>query len=424
MPPASAKKSQPSRKGKKTWRKNVDLKDVEDRLEERREEERLFGGALSQKLDSALFQIDREGDDDARLLVPKPKSAQLTSLKILLERSAVPAVYSRKNKPTGLEKDRLFRLAKRPKKGPFGAIVEQPDGWSSAGVSEAVKSSGHYDPWAPTPISGSESIPLAFANLSPSHAPSSTSDIAMNPRTFIELPAVPLPHAGTSYNPPVQAHTELIHRAYNQEQVRSRGDDRWKDVGQAVKDVIASTEDVIDVAAQGMTVDVPVDEEAGDQTEAMVPLKKIPQRKTKAERRKAGKALAEKRLLAQRAAKRRQLSYLSELSAKRSRKMGVRQAPLEIGLERKKWLQEKIKKGLAGTRFGKHRVAENAVDVQLGEELSESLRGMKVEGNLFKDRFLNLQQRALIEPRLRVLPKRRRVRMVEYEKHGWKRFDA
>lgn len=41
-------------------------------------------------------------------------------------------------------------------------------------------------------------------------------------------------------------------------------------------------------------------------------------------------------------------------------------------------LQEKLKKGLAGQRLGKHKVPEGQVDVQLGEELSESLRGLKV----------------------------------------------
>lgn len=45
------------------------------------------------------------------------------------------------------------------------------------------------------------------------------------------------------------------------------------------------------------------------------------------------------------------------------------------------------------------------------------------EGNLFRDRFMSLQQRALIEPRVRVLPKRRTHKIVEYEKHAWKKFD-
>jgi len=80
-----------------------------------------------------------------------------------------------------------------------------------------------------------------------------------------------------------------------------------------------------------------------------------------------------------------------------------------------------VQGGLAGQKLGKHVVRKRDVDVQLGEELSESLRGVQPEGNLFRDRFLNMQQRALIEPRVPVLPKKRK-QIVEYEKHAWKRF--
>ena len=85
------------------------------------------------------------------------------------------------------------------------------------------------------------------------------------------------------------------------------------------------------------------------------------------------------------------------------------------------------------------------VDVQLTEDLSENLRSLKVEGNLFKDRWLSMQQRALVEPRVPVLcvsssassigvivmadfnrdfdrPKRK-AKLKEYEKHAWKRFE-
>lgn len=67
--PRTKKSLQPSRKGKKAWRKNVDLKDLEEGLEERRGEERLFGGALSEKPDLDLFQIDKEGDENCKLLI-------------------------------------------------------------------------------------------------------------------------------------------------------------------------------------------------------------------------------------------------------------------------------------------------------------------------------------------------------------------
>lgn len=40
--------------------------------------------------------------------------------------------------------------------------------------------------------------------------------------------------------------------------------------------------------------------------------------------------------------------------------------------------QEQLRKGLAGHRLGKHIVKESELDVQLGEDLTESLRGLKV----------------------------------------------
>ncbi|KAJ4480474.1 ribosome biogenesis protein Nop53/GLTSCR2 [Lentinula edodes] len=430
--PRTKKSLQPSRKGKKAWRRNVDLKDLEEGLEERRGEERLFGGALSEKPDLDLFQIDKEGDENLRSILPKPKPSQLTSLKILSERSAVPAVFSRttgdanrKHHLSREEKDRLLKVGKRQRKGPFGAIVcSEIAGLDSSptGVSEAVKSAGHYDPWATSPPLLPESIPLPIANLPPSHAPLQTSEISTNPRSLISLPAVPLPHAGTSYNPPVQAHTELLHRAHDQEEVRLREDIRWKEIGQAIKDGVTTQPDLVSVVEEMVSHNLEEDVDKEEKEETLPP-RKIPQRKTKAERRKATKLLVQKRILAERAAKRRQLSYLAELSAKHSRRTGNSPASQELVQQRKKASQEKLKAGIVGQKIGKHRVPETLVDVQLGDELSESLRGIKVEGNLFKDRFLNLQQRALIEPRLRVLPKRRRVRMVEYEKHAWKKFD-
>jgi hypothetical protein len=45
---APAQHNQSTRKGKKAWRKNVDLEDLEEKLEDLREEERVLGYAVSQ----------------------------------------------------------------------------------------------------------------------------------------------------------------------------------------------------------------------------------------------------------------------------------------------------------------------------------------------------------------------------------------
>ena len=79
-----AQHSQPSRKGKRSWRKNINIGDVEEGLEELRTEERVTGcvvsvltvhlhrltggkyhsrSALHKKKDDELFTIDVTGDD-------------------------------------------------------------------------------------------------------------------------------------------------------------------------------------------------------------------------------------------------------------------------------------------------------------------------------------------------------------------------
>lgn len=83
---APAQRSQGTRKGKRAWRKNVDLDEVEQGLEEVREEERQFGyvyasvyyndstniicrSALHKKKDEDLFVVDTAGDDTGRFLL-------------------------------------------------------------------------------------------------------------------------------------------------------------------------------------------------------------------------------------------------------------------------------------------------------------------------------------------------------------------
>ena len=96
--------------------------------------------------------------------MPRYSAAQLTSTKILAQRSAVPAVFSRTSTTTtskrklGLsreEKDRLMRIAKRPRKGPFNSIMDPSEyaaGSGTVALSAAVKNSGKYDPWDPQPV--------------------------------------------------------------------------------------------------------------------------------------------------------------------------------------------------------------------------------------------------------------------------------
>ena len=169
---APSQLSQNARKGKKAWRKNIDIDNVEEGLETIRTEERVLGTALHNQRDKDLFTVDVTGDeggeflvtllncarraddrDAARRRLPKFSKAQLTATKILSQRSAVPAVSSRVTKKPPVsyqQKGKLLQITRRPRRGPFNAIIDPTEvgaGSAPIDVSEAVKKSGKYNIW-------------------------------------------------------------------------------------------------------------------------------------------------------------------------------------------------------------------------------------------------------------------------------------
>ncbi|KAJ7497968.1 ribosome biogenesis protein Nop53/GLTSCR2 [Mycena galericulata] len=425
---APSQHNQPSRKGKKAWRKNVDIQEVEEGIEELRAEERATGTFLHKQQDDQLFVIDVKGDEKIRKSMPKFKTSELTSTKILAQRSAVPAVVSRttskkrKSPLSSEDKNRLLRISKRPRKGPFNSTVDPTEfgaGSASFELSEAVKSSGAYDPWAP--VEEPEEIKDGLETVQPKKI---KVPVHGHPRDKIEVPAILEPHQGTSYNPPADAHQELLVKAHEIEEKRVEKAAKLAETKARIEQAKVDAEEVTLGVPSGMKLDVGVhvddDEDIAD-TEAIP--KKMPPRKTKAQRNKAAKILIQKRALLEKARKKNELVIINGFKMLRRTTDKTLSARDQAHALRRAALQEKLKRGLAGQKLGKHTVPAEEVDVQLGEDLSESLRALKPEGNLFRDRFTSLQQRALIEPRVPVLPKRRRNRIIEYEKHAWKRFE-
>ncbi|KAH9990233.1 ribosome biogenesis protein Nop53/GLTSCR2 [Russula compacta] len=437
---APAQHNQSSRKGKKAWRKNVDIEDLEARLEGLREEERTFGQALQKKTDDELFIVDTKGDDkgirsqhlptvsisfsppSVRKSLPRFSRTTLRSHQIITQRSAVPAVHARPRRSlvSPREKERLLRIARKDRRGPLNSIVDpsQPGSGSALlEVSEAVKNSGQYDMWSAQTKAGLDAEVKVKAP-----------DV-LHPRTVITLPAVPAPHAGTSYNPPEDAHTELLRTAHDGELRRVQEEAALQEMKARILSARHADGGSGDGGAEGMLIDKPGDDGPEQHDSAVLEgttaaEKSVPKRKTKQQRRTAERLRAEKLALLERTLRKR--LHASVDTVKTLRKAADRtlvtrgQAAAERRVKQEARLSQS---GLAGQRVGKHVVREGEVDVQLGEELSESLRGLQPEGNLFRDRFLSMQHRAMIEPRVPVFRPKKRNRTVEYEKHAWKRFE-
>ena len=127
-------------------------------------------------------------------------------------------------------------------------------------------------------------------------------------------------------------------------------------------------------------------------------------------------------LAQQRRKERRIQGMISELPNHMKQTKREAKTRAELVQQRRQQKEERLRsQGIAGTRIGKHAVPSQRVDVQTGDELSDSLRRLRPEGNLFWDRFQSLQARGLAEARKPVLPMRQRRKLKTYDRHSFKR---
>lgn len=173
------------------------------------------------------------------------------------------------------------------------------------GLTEAVRRSGGYDPWTESVQEPAEA-PMGTEHLQKkvfkvcdtlfhrrTTLNSYQAPVYTKPRDLIEVPAVVEPHLGTSYNPPVHAHQELLLKAHEIEEKRVLEAAKQAVVKKRMEQarVDANAEDI---GALGMTLDAPTADTIDVEEDATISFAKaMPERKTKQQRRKAEKALAE-----------------------------------------------------------------------------------------------------------------------------------
>jgi nucleolar protein 53 len=312
---------------------------------------------------------------------------QLRSLAVLDERSAVPSLTVKSTtapktpKPISKsEKTRLRRIARKEMIDPdadaptsnlaVGSITPQADAWEKEKVT--VKK-GTF---------GEETMVVRKVK-----APKTVAEQRAMRRARLGL-QMEIPDDGTSYNPRAESHAALMERAIAEEMELLR---REKDTEERMKElaeVVNSRKAVGRTGefADGMLVDPLDGEESGSELDpADIPLpKKQTIRKTQAQRNKQLKkraaAEAEER-------ERKQRAIHKQLGAS---------AVYEIEKAGKERLEEMIKKDQAtkaarkekerlglegGEKIGKWNVPKGRVEVQLGEDLAESLRQLKVSQN-------------------------------------------
>ncbi|KAG0215318.1 hypothetical protein BGX33_001273 [Mortierella sp. NVP41] len=437
-----------SRKGKKAWRKNVDITDVEQNLDELRAEERTTGGKVHQKANDALFMMDTQGDGKTQKELRKNRPLKMDE--ILAERSKIPAVSGRikavststpinkanskaNAKISKAEKARLLDMIKRRTSASLFAPVTKPLGRS--GTTDAVKAAGRFDVW------GSEE---KGQEQEQEQDDEDNSDVDMvgdfveeivtkvpvkAPRSFkqkqkVSLPAVKAAHAGASYNPTMQDHQGLLRIAHNEELriLNQREKIESKLAYPKELDAMVSFDDQTGGLLEDSNDE---DEESEEEEETEEGKDAVPKTKKKGK-----KSIAERNRLARAAetAKKeaeikRQKELIKQTNRVKEIMKTVEEEEAETESKRIENEQKKEEKEKAGMkRVGRFNIPKERIHVQLQDELADSLRQLKPEGSLMKDRFQSFVERNLIEPRVPVA-KRRRYRLKTYEKHSYKRFD-
>ena len=412
---------QPSRKSKKAWRKNVDVTDVQAGLEEYREEVKQ-GGPLREKKAEDIFALDTTGSKE----ISKKYSLQkpLKVDEILAQRSAVPAIDGRKRAgqdlPTG-----IYEPASKRRKGDWVSKkdvqrLKKTINTVSHLRSDVEEPASSFDLWDAVPeppkTDDLEYVPKSRTKVAPT-----TIKRAPIPLTASGKPvkAVRNPAGGSSYNPDFEEWNEAIVRAGDEEVAAEQA--RLK-AAQEEAERQARIASMPDDEVGGRTDDESAWEGFETENDEMETLrKKRATRKTPAERNKVKRrqdAARQAKHDARMADKKKQAQDLAALVSRHL--ISVDNNGNMVVDEHAVQPEEEEEDGSGDDRVLRRRRMGNAIvpaknlEVVLPDELQESLRLLKPEGNLLQDRFRNLLVNGKIESRKPVLqPKKKRVKYTE-----------
>ncbi|KAK4158254.1 ribosome biogenesis protein Nop53/GLTSCR2 [Chaetomidium leptoderma] len=425
-PNAPQQYKQPSRKGKKAWRKNVDISEVQQGLEELNDQI-IKGGVIAEKESADLFTLDVGGDAELTKRFPKHIKKGLKSDEIIAQRSAVPAVSLRKragDKTTDgilpVKRQRTTYVTHKE----LARIKKVADGHHESTVAVV---DAEYDVWAEPKVEPETEEQFSFLAKVEKKKPPKT--LGQQPISLAAsgkaIPAVPKPKGGHSYNPAfndyqdrlieesekaVEAERERL-EVLELDRVKQEAAARSAAEAEAAEARADLSEWEDDSAWEGF-------ESAGEELSVKA---KRPRRKTQAERNKIKRRKEEERKAKHEAAMKR----------KRIQEEHIKQIGLEVAEKEREMELEKVEMSddseegndveLRRRQLGRFKLPEKDLELVLPDELQDSLRLLKPEGNLLKDRYRSMLVRGKMESR-RKIPFKKQARTKITEKWTYKDF--
>ncbi|KAI9224509.1 ribosome biogenesis protein Nop53/GLTSCR2 [Blastocladiella britannica] len=410
-------RSQPSRKGTKAWRRNVDIRPEEKALDEKRESERLGMPNLATAADDDVFAVDVAANAATAALATVRGARKLRIDEILTPKSGVLAVATKPKHldaaAAGKRDSRTLSASERTRVKRAGVTKERRDKNGTA-----PESAPELDIWGSAPPSAAvvaaEILAQNASDFLPVVVPIRRPKTLM-PKAKAALPAVTVAPAGASYNPTFESHQELLLAAIAEEEQRIT---QLEAVMVQVPQKGSMTDAAMIIDGDDDASDAETNGDAAQQGESYVapPTRKLTRtERNRQTRRKAHEAAALRKK--QEKELRARMEQLESMHAELALYEAAREART---VERRK---RRAESELKPAKLAKRRYVAPplAMGVQLTEDLAGSLRELKPEGDVAKDRFESMQSRNMIEARVPTTHKRKFALKV-YQKRDYRDF--
>lgn len=413
------KKRKVSKKTKKSWRKHVDIKDVDKFLDDKRLEERL-GVPFSERVDSQLFIVDKSetitntpSKQAARLALKNKEPKCFASLK---PHTQVPDPICKRNhvrikkKKEVLKNKTLTKTAincvnkKKEIGGDIWTVTNIlpktiTDWMSSDGIRHTIKHLGVQKRKLPSLLHKKPSI----------------------------LPAVEAPHPGTSYNPSYVDHQDLLHQIAKKELDFMKQEEHldrvttqmFKKIPQNKKEEYLLKEMSEGLPTKQTTTNLKSEEDNNEEDLSITmannkPVKNV--KKTLVQRRKQREQ--------KQATNERILTTINKKKLSDIYKLKNLQKEIEVKEKKQEFLRQirmikRERESIVPKTLSKTKFEPLDPDFQLAEELTGNLRNCKPSMSLLKDRYKSLQQRNIIAPAVIKL-KRDKAKVKKFVKPDYK----
>lgn len=382
-------KAQPSRKGKRAWRKNIDVNDIQAGLEAKREQEVLLG----EDSNNSGFVIDNEGSS----ATPKP-SFKLKTSEILANKSKIPAIQSKKvkHKVSKAQTKKLMALA--------GRLATESKLKTKVDRDGLIRASS-LDVWADQPDVELPQVYKQTPFVSYTSAKVVPKTLSHEPLALhSDSPQEKIVHPGKSYNPDLNSWKELIDKEFGLENKLELKRAEMEEHQKRIQYLIETLDDkeFEESDDESIEKDPEEEEKSSEENNYKLSLNERTEWKIKTKTRRNKEARHKQRLELEAKLKdlKKQIRDLNNLEV------------IEQDVEQK--LQSiKPRPAKKHHRHSKHAVAFKPIEVKLSDELTGTLRTMKPEGNLLYDLLHKLQMQGKIEARAPQRKKKRAVKLTE-----------